>query len=214
MVSLASKYGVTIVKDEEFETTTTDFSAIFTHVKQSGAQGLVFWGTGAPGVIVTKQYAASGLKASVPLFLTGSQASKLWLNPVGAAAEGVTVESAIGVVGDSLPDGPQKQIIDKMAVPYKQKYGYSPPQFAQDGYSAALLLFEAIRKAGSADRDKIQQALESMSLVTPNGFFHYSKTDHSGLTPEYISINEVKGGQFVPTDWAKQKLVATISAAS
>jgi branched-chain amino acid transport system substrate-binding protein len=207
---LAAKYGVQIVRDEPFETTTTDFSTIFTHVKDSGAQALLFWGTGAPGVIVAKQYASAGLK--VPLMLTGSQASKLWLQPVGPAAEGITVQSAIGVIGDHLPAGPQKQVIDQMAVPFEQKHGYSPPQFAQDGYSAALLLFEAITKAGSTDGPKIQKALEGMTLVTPNGKFRYSPTDHSGLTPDYISINTVKNGQFVPTDWAQRQLTKTVTA--
>jgi branched-chain amino acid transport system substrate-binding protein len=210
MTSLAPKYAVDVVKDEDFETTTADFSPIFTHVRDSAAQAFVFWGTGAPGVTVAKQYAAAGLK--VPLFVTGSQASKLWLEPVGAAAEGVTVLSAIGVVGEYLPDGPQKQIVDQMAVPYRQKYGYPPPQFAQDGYSACLLLFEAIKKAGSTESAKIQQSLEHMTLVTPNGKFQYTPTDHSGLTPDFISINVVKDGRLVPTEWAKQRLVSAIAA--
>ncbi|MCW2919795.1 MAG: transporter substrate-binding protein [Actinomycetia bacterium] len=207
---LAAKYGVQIVRDEQFETTTTDFNAVFTHVKDSGAQSLLFWGTGAPGVIVAKQYASAGLK--VPLMLTGSQASKLWLGPVGQAAEGITVESSIGVVGGQLPAGPQKQIIEQMAGPYAQKHGYAPPQFAQDGYSAALLLFEAIKKAGGTDHSKIQEALETLTLVTPNGKYRYSPTDHSGLTPDYISVNTVKNGTFVPTDWAKLQLTQTVAA--
>ncbi|HEY3252357.1 MAG TPA: ABC transporter substrate-binding protein [Polyangiaceae bacterium] len=202
--ALAGKYGVQIVRDEEFETATNDFSPLFTHLKGASAQAFVFWGTGPTGVTVTKQYAAAGLK--VPLFMTPAQASKLWIDPVGSAGEGVTVLSAIGVVGDYLPDGPQKQIIQQMAVPYQQKHGYPPPQFAQDGYSACLLLFDAIKRAASAERTKIQQALENASLVTPNGKFKYSPTDHSGLTRDYISVNVVQNGKFVPTDWAKEKL--------
>ncbi|NUT10917.1 MAG: ABC transporter substrate-binding protein [Nonomuraea sp.] len=211
MVALAPQYGVTIAVDEPYETTTSDFSPLFTHVRGSKADALVFWGSGAPGVTAAKQYAASGLRT--PLFLTASQASKLWLEPMGAAAEGMTVQSAIGVVGAHLPDGKQKQIIDRMAGPYQQKYGYPPPQFAQDGYSASLLLFEAIRKAGGTDRAKVQQALENMDLITPNGRFRYSPTDHSGLSPEFISVNTVKNGAFVPTDWAREQLAKTVAAA-
>ncbi|MCA2224611.1 ABC transporter substrate-binding protein [Nonomuraea aurantiaca] len=210
MVALAPKYGVKIAVDEPYETTTSDFSPLFTHVRGSAAEALVFWGSGAPGVTAAKQYAAAGLK--VPLFLTASQASKLWLEPMGAAAEGMTVQSAIGVVGEQLPDGKQKQVIEQMSKPYQQKYGYPPPQFAQDGYSASLLLFEAIKKAGGTDKAKIQQALESMDLVTPNGRFRYSPTDHSGLSPEYISVNTVKNGQFITTPWAKAQLAKTVAA--
>ena len=207
--SLAAKYGVKIVNDEVFETATNDFSPLFTHLKGSEAQAFLFWGTGPTGVTVTKQYAAAGLK--VPLFMTPAQASKLWIDPVGTASEGVTVLSAIGVVGDFLPDGPQKQVIAAMAAPYQQKHGYPPPQFAQDGYSACLLLFEAIKMAKSADRPKIQQTLENLSLVTPNGKYKYSSSDHSGLTRDYISVNVVREGRFVPTEWAKDKLKRTLA---
>ncbi|MEO3868526.1 ABC transporter substrate-binding protein [Nonomuraea sp. B12E4] len=210
MVKLAPKYGVTIAVDERYETTTSDFSPVFQHVRDSDAEALVFWGSGAPGVTAAKQYVASGLKT--PLFLTASQASKLWLEPMGADAEGMTVQSAIGVIGEHLPAGKQKQVIDQMAGPYEQKHGYPPPQFAQDGYSASLLLFEAIRKSGSTDKAKIQQALETMDLVTPNGRFRYSATDHSGLSPEYISVNTVRNGRFVPTDWAQEQLNKTVAA--
>ncbi|MEU6785570.1 ABC transporter substrate-binding protein [Nonomuraea angiospora] len=210
MIALASKYGVKVAVDEPYETTTSDFSPLFTHVRDSAAEALVFWGSGAPGVTAAKQYVASGLKT--PLFLTASQASKLWLEPMGGAAEGMTVQSAIGVVGEYLPDGKQKQIIEQMAKPYQQKHGYPPPQFAQDGYSASLLLFEAIKKANSTDKAKVQQALESMDLVTPNGRFRYSPTDHSGLSPEFISVNTVQNGKFVPTDWAKEQLTKTVGA--
>src|SRR6185369_11667271 len=114
-------------------------SPLFTHLKGSGAQAFLFWGTGPAGVTVTKQYATANLK--IPLFVTPSQASKLWLDPVGSAGEGVTVLSAIGVVGEYLAEGPQKKVIQAMATPFQAKFGYAPPQFAQDGYSASLLLF-------------------------------------------------------------------------
>lgn len=208
--TLAPHYGVELVKDEVFESATSDFSPIFTHLKGSGAQAFVFWGTGPSGVTVTKQYAAANVK--IPLFMTPSQASKLWLEPVGSAGEGVTVLSAIGVVGDYLPDGPQKRVISAMAVPFQQKYGYSPPQFAQDGYSACLLLFEAINKAGSTGGKEVRQALEHLSLLTPNGQYHYSPSDHSGLTRDFISVNVVQGGKLVPTPWAKEQLVRAVAA--
>ncbi len=209
-MALAPHYGVEVVKDEVFESATSDFSPIFTHLKGSGAQAFVFWGTGPSGVTVTKQYAAANVK--IPLFMTPSQASKLWLEPVGAAGEGVTVLSAIGVVGDYLPEGPQKRVISQMAVPFQQKYGYSPPQFAQDGYSACLLLFEAIRKAGSTKHEDVRKSLEQLTLLTPNGEYKYSPTDHSGLTREFISVNVVNGGKLVPTPWAKEQLVHTVAA--
>ncbi|GAA0903469.1 ABC transporter substrate-binding protein [Virgisporangium ochraceum] len=204
MQAKAGDYGVTLVAQEEFQTTTTEFSAVFAKVRASGAQALTVWATGPPAVAFTKQYATAG--AGIPLMLTGAQASKLFLDPAGPAAEGINVSSSIGVVGPHLPDGPQKEAVTKLQSAFQAKYGYPPPQFAQDGYSGVKLLAAAIEKAKSADREKVRAALESLDLVTPNGRYVYSKTDHSGLKPDYISVNTVKGGQFVPTDWAKSEL--------
>jgi branched-chain amino acid transport system substrate-binding protein len=204
MKTKAAQYGVTLVADEQFETTTTEFSAVLNHVRDSGAQALTVWATGPPGVAFAKQYATAGLK--IPLMFTGSQASSLWLKPAGPAAEGVYVASSIAVVGDALPAGPQKSAIEELSKPFTTQYGYPPPQFAADGYTGMKLLAAAVKAANSADHDKIQKTLEGLTLTTPNGTYHYSASDHAGLTADYISINVVKGGAFVATEWAKGKL--------
>ncbi|MCO8269137.1 ABC transporter substrate-binding protein [Actinoplanes sp. TRM 88003] len=200
----ASQYGVTLNPVEPFQTTATEFSAVFTHVRASDAQALMVWGTGAPAVALTKQYAASGLK--IPLVLTGSQASKLFLDPAGPAAEGVTIASSIGVVGHALPAGPQKTAIEELSKAFEAKHGYPPPQFAQDGYSGVKLLAAAIEKAGGADRKKVRDALEGLTLTTPNGTYKYTADNHSGLTTDFIAITSVRGGQFEPTDYSKAEL--------
>lgn len=204
MQAKAAQYGVTLAAVEEFQTTATEFGAVFTHVKSSGAQALVVWATGPPAVGLTKGFATAGL--NIPLVLTGAQASKLFLQPAGAAAEGVTIASSIGVVGDALPAGPQKDAVTALTTAFTAKYGYAPPQFAQDGYSGVKLLGAAVTAAGSVEADKIQAALAKLTLVTPNGTYKYTATDHAGLAGTYISINTVKDGAFVPTDWAKSQL--------
>jgi branched-chain amino acid transport system substrate-binding protein len=206
MQAKAAEYGVTLLGPEEFQTSTTEFSAVFTHVRSTQAQALVAWATGPPAVALTKQYASAGL--DLPLVLTGAQASPLFLEPAGPDAEGVTVLSSVGVVGSALPDGPLKTAVDDLTAAYQSSYGYPPPQFAQDGYAGAQLLFAAIEAAGSTEPAAIRDALEGLSLVTPNGVYQYSDSDHSGLTMDYISVNTVQDGEFVPTDWASDQLAA------
>ena len=207
MQDKAGYYGVTLVAQEEFQTATTDFSPIFNKVRSSGAQALTVWATGPPAVTVTKQFA--GARINVPLVLTGAQASRLFLEPAGAAAEGVIIASSIGVVGAYLPDGEQKEVIGSLSRSFRALYKYAPPQFAQDGYSAVQLIAAAVRKANSTNRAKVRDALENLRLVTPNGAYAYSPTDHNGLTTDFISVNRVNGGTLIPTDWAKQQFPAT-----
>lgn len=200
----AADHGVTIAADEEFQTDATEFGALFGHVRSSGAQALVVWATGAPAVALTKQYASAGL--DIPLVLTGAQASKLFLDPVGAAAEGVTVACSIGVVGADLPAGKQKDAVTELTTSFQQEYGYPPPQFAQDGYSAVRLLVAAIEKAGSTEPERIREALEGLTLVTPNGEYSFGPDDHAGLGSEFIAVTTVTGGKFVPTGWTSEQL--------
>ena len=102
--------------------------------------------------------------------------------------------------------GAQKTAIEELSTAFRTKYGYPPPQFAQDGYSGVKLLAAAIEKAGGTDRAKVRDALEGLTLTTPNGTYRYSATDHSGLNADYVSVNTIKSGAFVPTDYAKAKL--------
>jgi branched-chain amino acid transport system substrate-binding protein len=44
----AAQYGITLTATEEFQTSTTEFSGVLTHVRSSGAQALAVWATGAP----------------------------------------------------------------------------------------------------------------------------------------------------------------------
>ncbi len=54
--------------------------------------------------------------------------------------------------------------------------------------------------------------MKSLTLLTPNGQYRYSATDHSGLTRDFISVNVVSGGKLVPTPWAKEQLVRTVAS--
>lgn len=204
----AGYYGISIVAAEEFQTGIADFQPVFNKIKPSGAQALTLWATGPPAVTATKQYATA--KVGIPLVLTGAQASRLFLDPAGAAAEGVTIASSIGVVGSYLPDGEQKEVIGALSRSFRALYKYAPPQFAQDGYSAVQLIAAAARKAKSIDRNKLRDALETVQLVTPNGAYAYSKSDHNGLTTDFISVNKVDGGAMIPTDWAKSQFPAAL----
>ncbi len=205
---MAARYGVTFVDEETFETGTTNISPVCTHVRDSGAQGLMVWATGAPAVILTKQFATSGLR--MPLVMSHAEASSLYTQPAGPAAEGVIVASSLAVVGPRLPDSRQKQVVLAMAQPFQQKNGIYPPQFAFDGYCAVQLIAAAIKQAGNANPQDIQRALSNLTLLTPEGEYRYTPQDHAGLGVDDVAINVVRGGAFVPTDWSQQQLAGVL----
>lgn len=206
MKALASQYGISFDQEETFATASTDFSPQLSHVKaKSGIQGLMCWGTGPGPVALTKQFAATpGLK--IPLLMSHAEASTLYTKPSGDAANGVIVATSLGVAGPYLPDKhPAKKVIDDMAKTFQANNGYYPPQFAFDGYVAVKLIADAIRRKGSKP-DQIQAGLESATLLTPEGTYKYSKTNHYGLGLDAVVITQVQGGNFVPTQFSQNLL--------
>lgn len=206
MDELADDHGIDLVAVNEYEQDTTDFGHILTSLDDEEPDALLFWGTGPPGVTFTQQYAA--VDADVPLVLTGSQASHLWSEPAGEDAEGVTVLSSIGVVGDHLPDSEQKDAILETVEAFSEEHGYAPPQFAMDGTSSVQLLAAAIEEAGTTEPEAILEALESLTLVTPNGTYAYGPEDHAGITTDAISVNTFEDGEFVPVPWAMEQFAS------
>jgi branched-chain amino acid transport system substrate-binding protein len=198
----AAKAGIDIVLDEPFDPGATDFSALIKKVEDAKPEGFLVWGAGPAPVIMTKQFAGSG----IPLFMTGAQASNLYIQPSGAAAEGVTMTSSIAVPGRQLPAGPLKDLVDAFANPWLQANDNTyPPQFAFDGVTAVQLLRAAIEKAGSTDRQKVRDALESLDVLTPTGRFTFSKTDHAGLDTNATAVVTVKDGDLVATDYSLER---------
>ncbi|MEO7124389.1 MAG: ABC transporter substrate-binding protein [Lacisediminihabitans sp.] len=200
----ADKAGLKVALDEAYDQTATDFSALITHVQNSKADGLLVWGAGPAPVIITKQMHAKA--PGIQLYMTGAEASSLYVKPAGDAAEGVIMGASIAVAGDELPDGPLKKQIDAFVTPWKSANGgVYPPQFAFDGLTGISLLKAAIQKAKSSDRDAVRDALESLDVLMPAGHYKYSPTNHAGLTTDAVAIVQVKGGQFKATEYALGK---------
>jgi branched-chain amino acid transport system substrate-binding protein len=203
-LSEAPGYGVKVVDTEVFQITTTNFSTIVSHVGASGAQAFLVWATGPAPVILTKTFAGAGLAAKMKLVMTPSDATTLYTQPAGSAADGVVMAAALGVIAPELPASPIKTEIDRLATPFAAKYGGQPSEFAADAYSGAELLFAALRQAGSGfSRTAIQAALSHLSLLTPDGRYDYTASDHSGLSPADVAVVVVQHGTFQPTPWEK-----------
>ena len=197
-VAAAEEAGIEVVLDESFDQTATDFSPLVSKVKAAEPDAFLVWGAGPAPVIITKQFAGSG----IPLLMTGAQASQLYVEPAGAEGEGVTMTSSIAVPGRELPSGPLKDLVDGFAEPWLASEDAYPPQFAFDGATAIQLLAAAIEESESADRDEVRDALESLDVLTPTGRFTFAEDDHAGLGTDAVAIVEVQDGDFKATPYS------------
>jgi branched-chain amino acid transport system substrate-binding protein len=201
-----NRYGMTLVDDEVFQTTATNFSPEISKVVAAKPDFTLVWATGAPPVIITKQWAAAN--TGTPLMMTGAEATPLWLQPTAAAAEGVYLQVVMADIGPSLPASNKfKKIIDSLATPFQQRYGQYPAQFSWDAIAATSFLIDAIRRKG-ASREAIRQGLDTISLDTANGHYTFTPNRHNGMPQSAATIAIVRNGQFVPAPGLTQQQLA------
>lgn len=202
-LALADEYGIRIVVDEAYKTADTEFSGIIQKVRDAAPQGFLFWGTGAAPVIMSKAFAEAGLDTQ--LLLTGAQASNLWSDAAGAAANGVILDGYNAVIGSFLPDSKLKSQYEKLANGLKSTYGSSVTQFASDAYSGAELVIAAMRNAKELTRDGVRDALGNMSAITSNGTYEWTDQNHNNTDLLNVAVFTVKDGVFTPTPWQEKR---------
>src|SRR5438874_4085325 len=188
--------GIQLIDDETFETSQTNFAPQFAKIADTRPDFLLVWATGAPPVVITKGWADAN--GGIPLMMTAAEASTLYVQPAGAAAEGVFVQASMGVIGQSLPAGNKfKKLIDDFAGPFQQANNYYPPQFAWDGMVAASFVVDSITRKGGTS-EQIREGLDSIDLDTPQGHYTFTPQKHAGMPDSTNLMTVIKAGQFVP----------------
>jgi branched-chain amino acid transport system substrate-binding protein len=210
--NLVSQFGISLIDDETFETGQTNFAPQIAKIVAAKPDILLVWATGAPPVVITKQWGAA--KTGIPLMMTAAEASPLYVNPAEPEVEGTYVQVTMGVVGQSIPAGNKyKKLIDDFATPFQQANNSWPPQFAWDSMLAMTFIFDAIKRKGATPA-QIQAGLESINLDTPQGHYTYSKTKHFGMPDSSNLMAIVQNKQFIPTPESQSQLTTAGSGAS
>src|SRR6201989_1559321 len=145
-----------------------DFSAELSKAKASGADAVFVFYPGAAGVQFLNQYAAAGLKGTVPLY-TAFTVDELSLP--------LQKENAIGVPGaqewvNDLPNEQNK----KFVADYRKKYpGLRPTYYGAQAYDAAQLINSAVvaTKGDTSKKDAMKAEMEKANFKSLRGGFKY-----------------------------------------
>lgn len=166
---------------EKFDRSKPDFSKIGPAVTQSGAQAVLLIASGSAVVDGIKAIRAAGSAAQVVTL--SNNASGGFIKSLGENARGVIVSQ---VFPQSISYGLVKEAQDMARS--KGAADVSPAML--EGYAAAKVLVEALRRAGpKPTRDRIQAALEGLSKFDLGGLeVNFSPQDHTGLDFADLSI--------------------------
>jgi len=198
-LNVAATYGVKVIADETYGGGDTDMTAQLTKIKNTaGIQAVLNAGFGQGPAIVTKNY--KQLAISAPLYQSHGVASKEFIKLAGDAAEGVRLPAAAVLAAEQLPaDDKQRAVSVNYKREYETRYKQDISTFGGHAYDGLMIAVEAIKRARSADKSKVRDAIEATKgFVGTGGVVNMSPTDHMGLDLTFFRMFEVKKGNWVP----------------
>ncbi|WP_277183706.1 ABC transporter substrate-binding protein [Caballeronia sp. BR00000012568055] len=129
---------------------------------------------------------------SVVSLLTGEPD---YLDPLGAEAPVGWIVT--GYPWYSIDTAANKQFV----AAYEAKYHDYPRLGSVVGYSAMMSIANGLKKAGSADPDKLAAAFKGLSVDTPFGPIVYRKQDNQSTMGAYVGTTALKDGKGVMTSF-------------
>ncbi|MDR5739286.1 MULTISPECIES: ABC transporter substrate-binding protein [unclassified Caballeronia] len=118
-----------------------------------------------------------------------------YLDPLGAEAP--TGWIVTGYPWYSIDTPANKQFV----AAYQAKYHDYPRLGSVVGYAAMMSLANGLRKAGSADADKLAAAFKGLPVDTPFGPIVYRRQDNQSTMGAYVGVTALKNGKGVMTNF-------------
>lgn len=178
--------GATVVAEEKYGIAEQNFLPFLSRVRSAGADALFLNGDTQALALLNKQAAEQGLKVT-KIIATAGDLPEIIKIAGASASEGLY---SIDYYDMNLDSPVSKEFVRlwKEAHPADSPSHQGPPS----GYSAMMLIVDAIRRAGSADPSKIRDALETAKLETPLGLIDFDK-NHQAYPYSFLKV--VRKGQ-------------------
>jgi len=197
-LTVNKKYGIEILHEETYQPADNDMTAQLTNIKnKAGVQAVINPGFGQGPAIVTRNYKQLGVP--YPLYQSHGVGTKQFIElATPAAAEGVRLPAAALLVAEKLPDNdPQKKVVMDYKKTYESKTGQPVSTFGGHMYDGLMILVEAMKRAGGADKAKVRDEIEkTKGFIGTGGVVNMTPTDHMGLDLSAFRMLEIKNG-----DW-------------
>ena len=196
----ASRHGLKLVLDEEYDIAQTDFSQLAVKLRSIDAD-VVFGATYfEDAMTLAKAIGPAGLNSDMVALTVGPALAEFGTNLGAQRAEGI-----VGVVqwlrSVRLP------MAQDFAYRYRQKYGYNPGVHAAIGYSGGQVIEAAVRLAGTTDPAAVREQLASMEFTSLVGKYRVDGTGRQEGKKNYLlQWQDEKRRLVAPPNVAERKL--------
>lgn len=188
----AAELGIEVLEKIAYPAETPDMTPTISRVKQINPDAILLVSYIADAVLITKTMKELGV--DIPIM--GTSAGHI--DPAYIANLGPLAEYSF-TVGEWSPDL-KKAGAAKIAERFQAKFGVPMNGHAAETYMATMVLADALERAGSADRQKLRDALAQTKLCGDRNILPYDcvRFDASGQSPEgQLVMLQVQKGQFV-----------------
>ncbi len=193
----AKAHGFTVVYNNKYPITITDFSPIITQVKAANPDIFLNAGRLEESLLATKGFKEQNFSPRLAAYSVGPDTPDFRkalgkdANYVFGAAQWSTVVKYQGIPGFY-------RTAPEYAKAFAAKYGELPEYHNAESTAACLAFQYAMQKAGSLDTEKVRDALASLDVVT---FYGELKFDSRGLNVyKPMVVNQIQKGELV-TVW-------------
>jgi branched-chain amino acid transport system substrate-binding protein len=157
-----------------------DYSAELAQLRAARPDAVFVFYPGGMGVNFVKQYAQAGLAQEIPLF------TAFTVDETTLKAQG---DAAVGVYGAGFwtPDL-DNPVSRRFVADFERRHGYTPSNFAAQGYDAALLLDHGIRtvRGRLEDKDALRAAFRRPTFASVRGGTLRYNTNHFPIQNFYL----------------------------
>lgn len=176
-----TKNGGTIVKEMTLPFPNTEFQPFLTEIAAIKPDAVYVFFAGGGAAKFIKDYAAAGLKNSVPLLGPGF----LTDGTIEAAGTGGAPEGLLTSL--HYADGLKNAKNDAFRTNYAKTFKSQPDVYAVQGYDAAQLLGAGLKavKGDTKNQDALIKAMEKAKIESPRGSFAIGKT-HNPVQDFYL----------------------------
>jgi len=176
--------GFSVPEVETFPPYTLDFTPFVERARASQAQAWIAFGEARDAADMVRTFRRA--EYAPQLFFARRAADPAFIEAVGQDAE-LTVTEVQYDPGLARPANAE------FVKAYAAKWSVAPDLAAAEGYAAASVLGEAVRRAGSLDSEKLRAALLALRADTPLGTYRVGANgEQLGIVPAVAQIQRGK----------------------
>ena len=183
---IAADNGASVIASEFFPLDVAQFGATISKIQAAKPAFIINTFVGPAHASFYGQWAAAGMKKEIPIASQtfGDGGEVLMMPP--PVAEGITV--CYNYL-DEIDTPANKAFLERFRAKFGNDYGYIG-DLGVDEYQGLMLWAEAVRKAGTTDREPVIKALESgISINGPAGKVSIDPVTHHCIFDMYLAVS-------------------------